>query len=155
MRTPGSWLLCHFTFPSILAQSGTRPLLYWIWMCLFTGGSFGGYARASFGCRVRFVDLVELTRPHTGHECCPEVPRTTARALAEDPEMVRPQSVAPRVVRAPVWISSIRTSGLRRSVVRRDQCAAKKWRQQENRNSLRRGVNLLAYPSAARRRAPP
>ncbi|RNF19852.1 hypothetical protein TcG_04035, partial [Trypanosoma cruzi] len=45
------------------------------------------------------LDLVELTRPHTGRERCPEVPRTTARVLAEDPEMVRPQSVAPRVVR--------------------------------------------------------
>ncbi|RNC53989.1 hypothetical protein TcCL_ESM08625 [Trypanosoma cruzi] len=99
MRTPGSWLLCHFTFHSILAHYGTKPPLYWMWMRLFTGSSFGGYARASFGCRVGFVDLVELTRPHTGHECCPKVPRTTARVLAEDPEMVRPQSVAPRVVR--------------------------------------------------------
>ncbi|EAN82993.1 hypothetical protein C3747_25g254 [Trypanosoma cruzi] len=99
MRTPGSWLLCHFTFRSILAQCGTRPLLYWMWMRLFTGSSFGGYARASFRCRVGFVDLVELTRPHTGHECCPEVSRTTARVLAEDPEMVRPQSVVPRVAR--------------------------------------------------------
>ncbi|RNE99753.1 hypothetical protein TcG_12084, partial [Trypanosoma cruzi] len=57
--------------------------------------------------------------PPTGHECCPEVPRATARVLAEDPEMVRPQSVAPRVVRAPVWICGIRTSGLRRSVAQR------------------------------------
>ncbi|RNC52511.1 hypothetical protein TcCL_ESM10244 [Trypanosoma cruzi] len=54
-----------------------------------------------------------------------------------------------------VWISSIRTSGRRKSVVRRDQCAAKKWRQRENRNSFPSGVNLLAYRSAARRRAPP
>ncbi|RNC49666.1 hypothetical protein TcCL_NonESM00531 [Trypanosoma cruzi] len=45
------------------------------------------------------MDLLELTRPHTGHECCPEVPRTAARVLAEDPEIARPQSVAPRVVR--------------------------------------------------------
>ncbi|RNC51744.1 putative target of rapamycin (TOR) kinase 1 [Trypanosoma cruzi] len=142
-------------FHSILAHYGTKPPLYWTWLRLFTGGSFGGYARTSFRCRVRFVDLVKLTRPHTGHECCPEVPRTTARVLAEDPEIVRPQSVVPRVVRAPVWISSIRTSGRRKSVVRRGQCAAKKWRQQENRRSLPRGVNLLAYRSAARRRVSP
>ncbi|RNF15087.1 hypothetical protein TcG_07332 [Trypanosoma cruzi] len=99
MRTLRSWLLCHFTFHSILAHYGMRPPLWWNWSRLFTGGSLGGYARASFGCRVGFVDLVELTRPHTDHERCPEVPRTTARVLAEDPEMVRPQSVAPRVVR--------------------------------------------------------
>ncbi|RNC51976.1 hypothetical protein TcCL_ESM10851 [Trypanosoma cruzi] len=72
--------------------------------------------------------------------------RTTARVLAEDPEMVRPQSVVPRVVRAPVWVCGIRTSGLRRSVVRRGQCAAKKWRQQENRRLSPSGVNLLVYP---------
>ncbi|RNC42858.1 putative target of rapamycin (TOR) kinase 1 [Trypanosoma cruzi] len=84
--------------------------------------------------------------PHTGRECCPEVPRTTARVLAEDPGKVRPQSVVPRVVRAPVWICSIRTSGLRRSVVRRGQCAAKKWRQRENRRPFSSGVNLLVYP---------
>ncbi|RNF08929.1 hypothetical protein TcG_09979 [Trypanosoma cruzi] len=99
MRTPRSWLLCHFTFPGILARCGKNPPLYWIWVRLFTGGSLGGYVRASFGCRVGFVDLVELTLLHTGHERYPEVPRTTARVLAEGPEMVRPQSVAPRVVR--------------------------------------------------------
>ncbi|PWV21522.1 hypothetical protein C3747_2g154 [Trypanosoma cruzi] len=99
MRTLRSCLFCHFTFPSILAQCGTKPPLYWMWMRLFTGSSLGGYARASFRCRVELVDLVELIRLHTGRECCPEVPRTAARALAEDPEMVRPQSVAPRVVR--------------------------------------------------------
>ncbi|KAF8293197.1 hypothetical protein TcYC6_0110570 [Trypanosoma cruzi] len=54
-----------------------------------------------------------------------------------------------------VWISSIRTSGRRKSVVRRDQCAAKKWRQQENRRPFPSGVNLLAYRSAARRRVSP
>ncbi|PWU95506.1 hypothetical protein C3747_267g49 [Trypanosoma cruzi] len=85
MRAQRSWLLRHFTFPSILAHYGTKPPLYWMWMRLFTSGSLGGYAGASFHCRVRFVDLVELTRLHTGHECCPEVPRTTARVLAENP----------------------------------------------------------------------
>ncbi|PWV16150.1 hypothetical protein C3747_25g248 [Trypanosoma cruzi] len=40
-----------------------------------------------------------IDSPPTGHECCPEVPRTAARVLAEDPEMVRPQSVVPRVAR--------------------------------------------------------
>ncbi|PWV11065.1 hypothetical protein C3747_63g110 [Trypanosoma cruzi] len=155
MRAQRSWLLRHFTFPSILAHYGTKPPLCWNRSRLFTGGSLGGYAGASFHCRVRFVDLVELTRLHTGHECCPEVPRTTARVLAEGPEMARPQSVAPRVVRAPVWICGIRTSGLRRSVVRRDQCAAKKWRQRENRKPFPSGVKPSVYPSAARRRAPP
>ncbi|PWV18007.1 hypothetical protein C3747_15g356 [Trypanosoma cruzi] len=145
----------HFTFRSVLARCETKPPLYWICMRLFTGGSLGGYARTSFRCRVGFVDLVESTLLHTGHECIPEVPRAAARVLAEDPEMVRPQSVAPRVVSTPVWICGIRTSGPRRSVVRRYQCAVKKWRQQENRCSLPRGVNLLAYPSSARRRAPP
>ncbi|PWV05348.1 hypothetical protein C3747_133g96 [Trypanosoma cruzi] len=155
MRAQRSWLLRHFTFHSILAHYGTKPPLYWMWMRLFTGSSLGGYARTSFGCRVGFVDLVGRTRLHTGRECCPEVPRAAARVLAEGPEMVRPQSVAPRVVSTPVWICGIRTSGLRRSVVRRGQCAAKKWRQRENRRSFPSGVNLLAHRSAARRRAPP
>ncbi|RNC51828.1 hypothetical protein TcCL_ESM11019 [Trypanosoma cruzi] len=54
-----------------------------------------GEFRLSSGiCGSRGIDS-----PHTGHECCPEVPRTTARVLAEDPEMVRPQSVVPRVAR--------------------------------------------------------
>ncbi|KAF8288173.1 hypothetical protein TcBrA4_0013700 [Trypanosoma cruzi] len=45
-----------------------------------------------------------------------------------------------------VWICSIRTGGLRRSVARRGQCAAKKWRQRENRKPFPSGVNLLVYP---------
>ncbi|RNC41881.1 hypothetical protein TcCL_NonESM08510 [Trypanosoma cruzi] len=46
-----------------------------------------------------------------------------------------------------VWISSIRTSGRRRSVVQRDQCVAKKWLQQENRRPFPSGVKPSAYPS--------
>ncbi|KAF8289158.1 hypothetical protein TcBrA4_0000970 [Trypanosoma cruzi] len=37
-------------------------------MRLFTDGSLGGYSRTSFRCRVGFVDLVESTLLHTGHE---------------------------------------------------------------------------------------
>ncbi|RNC39620.1 hypothetical protein TcCL_NonESM11005, partial [Trypanosoma cruzi] len=144
------------TFHSILARCETKPPLYWMWMRLFTGSSLGGCARTSFGCRVGFVDLVELTRPHTGRECCPEVPRTTARVLAENPRDGKTAVCgAARGKETSVWISSIRTSGLRRSVVRRDQCAAKRWRQRENRRSLPRGVKPSVYPLAARRRVSP
>ncbi|EKF98061.1 hypothetical protein TCSYLVIO_011051 [Trypanosoma cruzi] len=52
---------------------------------------------------------------------------------------------AARCKETSVWICSIRISGRRRSVVRRDQFAAKKWRQRENRSSFPSGVNLLAY----------
>ncbi|KAF8277128.1 hypothetical protein TcYC6_0017010 [Trypanosoma cruzi] len=87
-----------------------------------------------------------IDSPHTGHESCPEVPRTAARVLAEDPEMVRPQSVAPRVVRTPAWLCIIRTSGLRRSVVQRGHGAAKKWHQRENRRLSPRGVKPSVHP---------
>ncbi|RNC35283.1 hypothetical protein TcCL_Unassigned01849 [Trypanosoma cruzi] len=110
----------------------------------------GEFPLSSGICGSRGIDL-----PTHGHECCPEVPRTPARVLAEDPEMVRPQSVAPRVVRTSAWLCIIRTSGLRRSVVQRGHGAAKKWRQQENRRLSPRGVKPSVHPLAARRRAPP